>query len=214
MLPILPRTRRVAIAITLAFALSGAAAACGSDGGSDTTTTTTLTTDADGPTDDTEAPDDTEATGETGEPSPDAGDADRQDYVDALASAASDDDFATPEQSECLAEGWVDAIGVDELRAAGIAPEQFADGDDFQLDALDLDEATAGTMYDQFATCDLDLRELFLTSFGEEGDLTPDQQACVEDTFSEDAVRASFIADILGDDTVEDPFDGLTACFS
>lgn len=213
MLPIPPRTRRIAVAITLALALSGAAAACGSDDdGGSAGTTTTLTSDADGPTD----ADDTESPGGEGEPdapSTDVGDADRQDYIDALAASAADDDFATPEQSECVAEGWVDTIGVDELRAAGVSPQEFADGDDAQLEVLGLDDDDAGALYDVLGDCGLDLRDLYLSSFSEEGDLTADQMACVEDIISEDAVRSAFVADLIGDDTAEDPFESVATCF-
>lgn len=214
----LSRSRRFVVTVTLAVALAGPTAACGSDDGDAGTTTTTLATDADDPTETEDtATGDAEGQGEGGgeTPPPDVGGADRQAYVDALAgSAVPDDDVATPEQSECLAEGWVDTIGVDELQAAGLSPEQFAEGDDEPLRSLDLDEATAGAMYDQFASCDVDLHELFIASFAGQGDLTPDQQACVEDILTEDALRAGFIADIVGDDTVEDPFDGLMTCFT
>lgn len=208
------------MAVSLAFALSGAVAACGSDdGGSDdgaTTTTAAAETDAGATGEETEPT--VEGTEPTGDEDPDAppvdvGDADRQDYIDALAASAAGDEFATPEQSECLAEGWVDAIGVDQLRDAGVTPEQFADGGDEELQAVGLDEDTAGKMYDRFAACDLDLRELIIGS-EDESALTPDQRTCVDDTLTDDALRAWFVADLLGDDTGQDPFDAMAGCFS
>jgi hypothetical protein len=214
------RSRRVAMAVTLAFALSGATACGSDDGGSDDagseTTTTAAATDAEASGDEPEPETETEPTGDEDPDAPpaEAGDADRQDYIDALAAAAGNDDFADPDQSECLAEGWIDAIGADELRDAGITPEQFADGGDEELQALGLDEDTADEMYDQFAACDLDLRELIIGSSQAESGLTPDQQSCVEDTLTDEALRAWFVADLLGGEDVEDPFEALAVCFS
>lgn len=222
------RSRRVVTGTALALLLAVGSVACGADGESDdatdesTTTTsggdasTTTTTRDDVTT--TTRDDVTTTTGDDvttttdGEPSGDA-----QDYVDALVATIEGnegEEVFEPGQVECLVGNFVDVIGVEALQAAGVSPEEFAQGNgsDFPPE-LGVDEAKANELYDQFAACEVDLVEVFTKAFSSGGgEVTAEQQACIDDVFTEANLRASFVADYLGEDLADDPLDEAGDC--
>ncbi|CAN5208169.1 hypothetical protein BH20ACT3_BH20ACT3_10870 [soil metagenome] len=220
--------RRVAVlAVAAIFTL--VAAGCGSSGddeAAETADTSEATTAPDAPEDDgatgttdpgdtTDPTDDptaesTETTDST-EPSGDVGE--RQDYVDAISASITEQDLVPPDQGDCLGEGWVDTIGFDRIVDAGITPEQFGGGSGDQLAALELGEPEAQALYDQLGDCDIDLRQVFLDLFDASGELNDDQRQCVDDQLTDERLRASFVADCLGEDDAEDPLEATTECF-
>lgn len=221
------RSRRLLAAGTLALLLTAATAACGGDGGDeggtdtttstrvDETTTTASTTTEDDVTTTTEdevtTTTEDEVTSTTdGEPS-----GDPQDYVDALVATidGAGEEFFEPGQVECLAESFVDVIGVDALEAAGISPDELAEGTASTFPPeLGLDEAEANELYDQFGACEIDLVEQFSKIFAAGRDLTAEEQACLEGVGTDENLRASFVADVLGEELEDDPLDAITTC--
>lgn len=221
----MPTTRipRRLAAATLALLLLTGASACGASGGEDdaaddpTTTVAGGSDTTEGADDTVDEPDDTTDTTEdeptdTTEPDGPVEGGDRDAYVDALVSTfdEDDDEIFTVDQVQCLAERFVDAIGPDAFAEAGVSPADVAADDDV-LDTIGIDEPTAREMVDGFSACDIDLRELFLDQFGGE-DLTPEQQACLEDTLTDEVIAESFVLDITGDESADDPFDAASAC--
>ncbi|QXC61886.1 hypothetical protein KSP35_03385 [Aquihabitans sp. G128] len=220
--------RRALTAAAMLLLLSGSVAACGASGGSDaddaTTTTTaraTTTTDVDDPdpqvTTTTDPDDDPTTTTEPGGGGGDDGAYSRDDYVTAMIGSFDEDDseIYTKDQIDCLADRFVDVIGVDDLNDAGVTPKQLAEGDGEDLPAsLGVDEELAGDLYDQFAECDLDLKETFtkaLTSFGGAKPTTA-QLACLDRYLTDDNLRRSFVADYTGEDLADDPIDKASEC--
>lgn len=227
--------RRFLTGAALALLLTAGAAACGasgdSEGGTDPTTTTradktttsasTTTTEEETTTtedDTTTTEDETTTTGggvtttTDGEPS-----SDPQDYIDALVANFEGDageEVFEPGQVECLAERFVDVVGIDELQAAGVSPDEFAEGDGSEFPPeLGVDEDKANELYDQFAACEIDLRELLTKLFTSEGnEITAEQQACLDKVFTDENLRASFVADFLGEDLENDPLDEAGTC--
>ncbi len=201
------RTRRLLGTAALALALVGGTA-CGAEGDDDDATSTT--TEAAGASTTTT---DDEPT--TDEPTTDEPTGDRDAYVEALVGTFDDEDeeIFGPGKAECIANGFIDVIGMDNIEESGLSPQEFAEGDgtDFPP-ALGLDEDKANDLYDVFGECDIDLVETLVDLYGSMGELTPEQETCVTDILTEDNLRTSFVADFLGEDLEDDPLDEVGTC--
>ena len=210
-----PTPRRVLLLTVLAA--TSLLAACGASGGSEGASTTTAANGGDGVTTTTgeDGPSTTDVeTSTTTEPDQD--DSGRQAYVDALAEGFADDDTAPfdEDQVDCLGNGFVDAIGYDELKRAGVTPEEFGEGDDFG-GKLTIDEAIANDLYDQYEACGIDLKAFlkeFATDFTDGGKLSAAQEACVDKALTEENLRRSLVADLMGEDIEDDPLDAVDDC--
>src|SRR4051812_34572816 len=126
-----PRTTPARLAtLAVALLLAAGTAACGTSSGDDATTTTdakattteggdaTTTTEGDDETTTTEGDDETTTT--EGGDGPVDGDA--QEYVDAMTDGIGEV-FGGTDNATCLAEAWVDTIGIDAITASGVTPE-------------------------------------------------------------------------------------------
>lgn len=73
----------------------------------------------------------------------------REDYVDALASSFGDEgtEILGAGGLGCLTSNFVNIVGVDELKAAGVSPQEFATNGD--LRSAGVDEAKANELFDQ-----------------------------------------------------------------
>ena len=89
-----------------------------------------------------------------------------------------------------MATSMVEGLGIERLEEIGITPESFSEEGD--LPEGSLDEADATTLVDGIATC-IDFRELFLTGFAEDGDLSPETAECLAEEFDEDLVKRSMV---------------------
>ncbi|CAN5643774.1 hypothetical protein BH10ACT1_BH10ACT1_24600 [soil metagenome] len=227
------RSRRLLAGTVLALLIAGGTAACGASGGSDadreTTTTapkstttveeaTTTTSGDDETTTTTEGTDEGSTTTAVDEP---AGDADRQEYVDALKESFdtgtdSTEQYFDSEQVNCLAESYVDVIGVDNLHDADVSPAELgkSSGDGPLPKELGIDEDGANELYDQFAGCDIDLAATFKKVFSQISGkaLTPAQEACVDKAVTDENLRKSFVADFSGVELDPDPLDAAGTC--
>lgn len=216
-----PRTVVVAISFV---AFSGMLIGCttGSSDSSDGTGTTTIATGGAGD-DTTSAGSDgtsTTAASPTTTETPTTGGGNggggRQAYVDAFTDTL---DFGggegpfTVDQVDCLANGTLDAIGLDELVSGGVTPEEFADLEGFG-GKVDIDDGTANEVFDQYEGCDIDLKQTFLDiAEGFNGKpFTADEQACIDRSLTDDNLRASAVAAIKGEELSDDPIDDIDEC--
>ena len=119
-----------------------------------------------------------------------------QPYVDALiASAANAEpgDLQFEEgQAECVAPRWIEVFDPARLEEAGITPENLTASDD-AFTALDLTEEDGGALYDAMVECGVDLREQFIGAIGEGGELSEEDQACLDEQFDDDFLRRAFV---------------------
>lgn len=115
---------------------------------------------------------------------------------------------------KCLAGNFVDIIGVDALKSAGISPKQFAEGDGTAFSSkLGVDETKANKLFDQFKGCGIDLVELYSKIFSTGGDgVTDEEQTCIDQVLTEDNLRKSLVASFLGKDLQDDPLKAAVDC--
>lgn len=195
--------------LTLLAVLGLLLAACGDD---DTTTTTddpTVDADAESADDGGSADADTDDT--------EAVDASDDDYVAALAADLREGESfpGTDEQIECLAGGFVEAIGgSDELAAAGVTPQELADAESPESLGVDIDvEQVSKDLVGTFQSCDYDLIKLLAESLGEEA---PEGfEECVRAEISNDELAEVFaraIADPGNQDAISGILPTLEGC--
>lgn len=148
------------------------------------------------PTDDDTGTDDDDGEPETGTESDD-------DYAAALATdlQAGNAFPGTDAQIECLATGFVDAIGgPDALREAGVTAEELVTSESPESLGLDIDpQQVADDLVETFETCDYDLVELLAATLGTGA--PEDFEACVREQVSDDELARLFA------DTIADPAD-------
>lgn len=135
-------------------------------------------------------------------------------YVKAMAASISksqdDGDLQmTPEQADCIAPRWVNTIGVDRFKEAGITPEAIEQDDkptDFEEFTLTKPEAEV--MYDAFGQCNVNLRELMLESLAGDAEVPEAVRTCMEGVLTEKAIKKLMILGLTeGDTTVDNPND-------
>lgn len=191
--PIARPRRALAAALVLTLAV---VTACSSSEGDDASSRTSTTAPARSST--------------TTKPGDAVADATETDYVDAFATNLSKTEGVFSDDGvRCLAGRWVEAIGADALREAGVPPGDIA-ASRARLDALDIDRPTAEAMADAFGSCGLALRDAYLRAL--QGDLSEQGKACMDDLLTEDAVRRSFVADLLGEELDPDPLTQVERC--
>lgn len=184
------------------------------------TMTTTTTTTVDGPGS-------TTTTGtSTPEPSQPIS-ADEQAYVDALVAVSlepDNNDFPLERaQAECIIPRWVSALGDDRFKAGGVAPNDLVlrgDGDDY-LKTIDEigDPESARAMVDALAPCGLDLVTYVAGVIAGDEGATAEQVACFTKNLPLEAIEASLVAALDGDDStssdLEEPIaSAVEACIS
>ncbi len=136
-------------------------------------------------------------------------------YVDALlADFEQDGDIPFEEaDARCLAESFVDTIGVDELEDNDITPEELAATDDPGALGLEFGEEEADSFADGIAGCDLSVGEVLLVGARSAGAEVPDDLvACVDENIDEDAFYG-FVADSIVDEAAVDQA-AVTALFA
>jgi len=114
----------------------------------------------------------------------------------------------------CTAVQFVDLVGADRLRAAGIDPTAPpGDGFDPVLQALALDRPTAEAVYDRFVACGDDPVERFVTDLVTAQGGDADAATCVRRRIDHDAVRDVVIHSLRGAPTDSPDLGELAACF-
>lgn len=180
--------------LTLLAVLGLLLSACGDDDSSTGDDAADVEADADDPGVDPPADDED-----------DAASASDEDYVQALASDLKEGDSfpGTDEQIDCLASGFVDSLGgAEELRAADISPDELATSGSPQELGLEIDpEEVAGQLVDTFETCDYDLVDLLIESFG--GQAPEGFEDCVREEVTNDELAEVFAKALADPDDPE-----------
>lgn len=145
----------------------------------------------------------TTSAGEAAEP---AAGADRDAYVAAVADDIGSDAGAALAEvdAKCVAGAIVDAVGADELDAAGFTPEEFADAESFDDVGIELDSDARDRLAGALGECDLaeSIARAFSGGVSSEGfELSDEAIACVTEEFRSNVAFASAIVDsLVGDD--------------
>lgn len=216
--------RRYLIPLIACLALFAAACSSSGDDDAEDQTTTTEATGGDDETTTTEGAggDDqtttTEATGGETTTTTEAnsggggggGGGNRQAYVDAMTASLMDGDSSLPissGQAECVSESWVDIFDPDRLAAAGITPDDIRNDNDTGVEFADmgLSESEADDLIGTFGDCGIDLTQAIVDPIVEDGNLTPEDRACLENAFNEDFLRRLMVISITeGDEALEE----------
>ncbi len=182
--------RKLIVGLVALFLVVGvtSCSSSGSDDGDASKKTTTTAKPSGGKDTTTTAADETTTT----EGSSGGGD----DYVAGLAeglAGGNEDDgdlVLAQDEADCVAERWIDVIGVKRLEAQDVTAKDLADPD-FTYSDLDLSKSEGETMIDAFGACDVDIRTKLLDSLG--ADLDADQKSCLEENLDEDFQKALLV---------------------
>lgn len=126
-------------------------------------------------------------------------------YVDALVEQfESTDAFPLEtEQTRCLAEGFVDTVGVDQLEERDITPEELAVSGDPRELGIETGQDEADGLADAISGCDVSVGYLLLGSALEAGAEIPDDLSdCIDENVDEDAFYDLFAQILLGQEAV------------
>lgn len=125
-------------------------------------------------------------------------------YVDALVasmqSGGEGEWSLTDEQAKCVAPRWINTIGVDTLKDAGVEPEDIGDDAGSDLDDLNLTEDQGNRLYDAFGECDVDIAAAFTASLGDDDSLSEEDRECVAEAFDDDVLRRIMVTAITKGD--------------
>jgi hypothetical protein len=141
--------------------------------------------------------DDDEGGGGGGGGTGDSETAEGQEYVDAIVDdpgTLADLPGISEEDVPCIARAVVDSVGVENIP---YSPEEIREGagDDWEPT---LSQQQAEAYYDSAAACGVDWRGGFLDGMAGEG-LTDSQLACVDEVMSDDLIRQTMVARLLGE---------------
>jgi hypothetical protein len=141
----------------------------------------------------------------------DSGSSKGKEYVDAImATFESEEEMPIPEDdARCVAEGMVDTIGVDELEAAGVTPDDIRSASDEGGPLADFKptETQADEMVDTMFRC-VDFGDVFASSLAADEsapDIPADKVECLGDAMEQsDTFRTSLRNEFLGVETSGD----------
>ena len=197
---------KLALVVSALFLL-GSATACGTSGSSDANkttsdpisqdTTTTTADDSDTTTAVDEEPDGPSTTVSGGDS------ASADDYVVALTRnlASGDPDNGdirfTEEQAKCVAEEWVDIVGLEAFATNDVAPDDLGQTT-FDYTELGVDGDQAANMVDAVDDCEVDW--ISDTRGILRDGLDPTQQTCLDDELTDETIRAVLVAGLYLDE--------------
>jgi hypothetical protein len=121
---------------------------------------------------------------------------DEQAYIDAVATRLEqDDDFEllSYDESQCMAEGFVEALGVETFQAAG-TPDEIVQATEIPMT---MDDGQAATFFDVTDSC-VDFRELFLSVLRSQR-VPQEAIDCVDDRVDDEVLREAMLAAFTGD---------------
>lgn len=128
-----------------------------------------------------------------------AGDADAQAYVDAAAaSLTADPQLGIDEETAtCVSTAFVELIGADLLAESGVSPQQFAEGETFQVPNGALTDETRARLSEALDGCDItaSLTSVFVEELGVE--LPAEARTCLDEHVDRRAVTDAFAASLL-----------------
>ncbi len=116
--------------------------------------------------------------------------------ADELVASSGDGLEVSKSEAECIADGMVDEVGVDQLKEYGIVTD---DGKvDKSPDDVKMSEDDADATATAFVDC-VDVQELMLGQIPTEG-MDDSMKACVEEALSEDVIHDVLAASFAGED--------------
>lgn len=133
------------------------------------------------------------------DPASTSGGDNHESYADAFTKSI-DNPHATAANARCMGQAYVDAIGLEALEAAGTPDELLAAGGQLPSFGVQLDEATAGTLFDALNAC-VNMRTLVL---GGRRDLSPNAWTCLESRVPDEVFRAFMISTYTSADGLSD----------
>jgi hypothetical protein len=122
----------------------------------------------------------------------------------AVESIESDPEFPLDHDAAvCFASHMIGAIGSDNLREAGIDPQDFADEESPDLTELgiELDDDQVDQLASAFTDCDISLAEMFVSDAGP--DAPPGLADCIEENLDEERFARIFAEAVAFGDTEE-----------
>lgn len=176
-------------------------------GRSDDRTSSDVVTDE---TDDGSVMGSSDPTDVTDEPTDHGSGATRDDYIDAVMTAGGSIPGDVPESSvRCLAEALVDAVGADELDAAGVTPSDLARGRFVKELGWGLDDISAysAAVGDELEGCPI-TSDVMVSSFAErypDATISDESRACIDSEF------AGSIADLIVKSIIDPTYDAGNA---
>lgn len=141
-------------------------------------------------------------------------------YVDAMVSSLQEgESLDIPEEdARCVAEGMIDVIGIDQVKAAGTPEEFSAGGGTMDMSTVDLDRSQGEEIYSKFGSCGIDLRDMMLEEMAQGGEIPAEQQSCMEDAITDENLQNFFVGAMvdgeaaLTDESSSELMSGLMAC--
>lgn len=117
-------------------------------------------------------------------------------------------------EADCISEGMVDGIGVDQLKEYGFLNEDGTVNKDSQITDMSKDDSEA--MVDSMFDCTDVMKTMQSELASAMGEQTPEVQACLEDALTEDVVRKVLVANFSGDaqQAQQDLMGPLGACIT
>lgn len=198
----------------MSIGLSLTALSCSSDSSDSSSTsdkgknTSTSTTEPKATT-----PDDPATTTTSAPPiSPEDITATADDYAKALVKSIDPNDTTfTVAQVTCLAPAWVEAIGVDTFKASSVTPESIADQTSSIAD-LTITSTMADAMVEAMVGCDVDSRQVLITSATGGTKLTSEQAACFEKAVTKEIADEALATRFAGSQPDADLLAPAQAC--
>ena len=134
--------------------------------------------------------------------------ASEEDYVDAMTSAMS----TTPteplseDKAECVAEEFVDRMGVDRLEEGGGLAVFKTEAANMTFTSIHLTEVEANDLFDDFVSCGADMRGRVLGALGDEDMALPEgMMDCLKGAISQNEMRAFFVPMLTNGETKLSP---------
>lgn len=136
-------------------------------------------------------------------------------YAEAIAKAMTsptgDNVPLDDDQADCLAGHFVNTIGVDRMKDAGVTPADFDVGagplnEEGPLADMDLSEKDANQLFDSFGKCDMNFRDVMIDSImADEENVSPEMVTCLEGALDDDMLRAMMVSSFTGQEPDESP---------
>lgn len=123
-----------------------------------------------------------------------------------------DDQFAADQgQADCVGEGLVDRIGVDQLREYGMLTGDLQVNE--SVGEVTMEEADADSAAEVIVSC-VDAQEVFAQELGADDTLTADQQECLREILDDEALTEMFSMMFQGkeDEAMNDLVGPLMGC--
>jgi len=97
------------------------------------------------------------------------------------------------EEARCFSEGFVDIVGLEEVKKVGTAKQFAEQSEDLEFTKMNLNREKGGDIYDQFDECGVDIRAAMLEDMTSDDSMSAAAKKCVEKALSEDKLREFFI---------------------